>query len=169
MNDLEAIIMECKLSDIHINHAQKLLMKQFPSLNGLASTLLITKDIQISKSVDNKIQIFHSRKYHWITASSVACDPGKIKVYDSSFTSLDATTERMIHNEFQSPGVKSVINTILFQRQKGDKDCGLFAIACATSIAFGIDPAKQKLGQDSLRSHFIECIKEENFSLFPTY
>ena len=82
-------------------------MKQFPSLNGLASTLLITKDIQISNSVDNKIQIFHSRKYHWITTSSVACDPGKIKVYDSSFTSLDATTERLIHKEFQSPGVKS--------------------------------------------------------------
>ena len=166
--DLEAIIMGCKLSDIHISQVAYETVS--PSLNGLASTLLITKDIQISKSVDNKIQIFHSRKDHWITASSVACDPGKIKVYDSSFTSLDATTEILIHKEFQSPVVKSVINTILyFQRQKGDKDCGLFAIACATSIAFGIDPAKQKFGQDSLRSHFIKCIKEENFPLFPTY
>ncbi len=167
--DMEAIVMGCKLSDVPINHAQKLLKKQFPKLNGFASTLLITKDIQISKSFDNKIQIFHSRKDHWITVSSVACDHGEIKVYDSSFTSLDRATERLIHKEFQSPGVKTVINIVLFQKQKGVKDCGLFAIACATSIAFGIDPVKQKLKQDSLRSHFLKCIQEKKLSPFPIH
>ena len=127
--DLEEIIMGCKLSDKHINHAQNVLKKQFPMLNGLASTLLVSKDIQFDRSSDNNIQIFHTRNDHWITVSSVTCDHGRIKVYDSSFTSLDPTTERLIHKEFHSPGVETSISIVLSQKQKGDKDCGLFAIA----------------------------------------
>ena len=90
-----------------------------------------------------------------------------IKVYDSSFTSLDAATERLIHKEFQSHGVKSVINIMPSQKQKGEMDCGLFAVACATSIAFGIDPARQKLKQDYLRSHLVKCFNEEKLFPFP--
>ena len=166
--DLEEIIMGCKLSDRHINNAQNVLKKQFPMSNGLASTLLVTKDIQFDRSSDTKIQIFHTRNDHWITASSVTCDHGRIKVYDSSYTSLDPTTERLIHKEFHSSGVETAISIVPSQKQKGDKDCGLFAIAHATSTAFGLDPAKQKYKQGSLRSHFVQCIKENKFSPFPT-
>ena len=94
------------------------------------------------------------------------CHHGKIKVYDFSFMSLDATTERLIHKEFHSPGLKTSINIIPSQKQQGDKDCGLFAIAHATSIPFGLDPAKHKLKQDSLQSHILKCIKEERCFLF---
>ena len=161
--DLEAIIMGCKLSDVHINYAQELLKKQFPSLNGLASTLLITKNVEISESYHNKSQIFHSRKDHWIMASSVACSAGMIKVYDSSFASLDAATERLIHKEFQSHGVKSVINIMPSQKQKGETDCELFAVACATSIAFGIDPAKLKTTFDPT---LLNVFTKKSFPLF---
>ena len=58
--DLEEIIMGCKLWDKHINHAQNVLKRQFSKLNGLASTILVTKDIQFNTSYDNKIQIFHT-------------------------------------------------------------------------------------------------------------
>ena len=57
-----------KLSDIHINFVQQLLKHQFPTLNG---PLLITKEIPMKTSVQNKLQIFHSCGDHWITASSV--------------------------------------------------------------------------------------------------
>ena len=65
-------------------------------------------------------------------------------MYDSSFTSLYLTTEKLIRKEFHPPGVETSISIVRSQRQKGDKDCGLFAIAHATSIVFGLHPAKQK-------------------------
>ena len=88
---------------------------------------------------------------------TVAYDAGMMKMYDSSYSSLDAATKRLIHKEFPSSGVKSIINVVPSQKQKGTKDCGLFAVARATLTAFGIDPVKQKLKQEGLRSQLLKC------------
>ena len=42
------------------------------------------------------------------------------------------------------------------QKQKGGADCGLFAIANATAIAFGKNPCKLQFMQASLRSHLVD-------------
>ena len=39
---------------------------------------------------------------------------------------------------------------IAVQRQRGGVDCGLFAIAMATAIAFGIDPGSQEFNQGEM-------------------
>ena len=45
-------------------------------------------------------------------------------------------------------------------------DCGVFSIANATTIAFGLSPAKQTLQQDHMRAHLVSCLQKKEFSLF---
>ena len=45
------------------------------------------------------------------------------------------------------------IRVIKTQKQKGNKDCGLFAIAMVTAIACGNDPSEQNFCQELMRAH----------------
>ena len=54
------------------------------------------------------------------------------------------------------------------QSQIGSSDCGVFAIAFATDLAFGLNPASHYYEQDKLRPHFIECLKNQQMTLFPS-
>ena len=73
--DAECVIMGAELSDITINYAQELLKIQFQELNGLQSTLLQVREVELSEAqVKNKLQIIHcSKRHHWIVASTVNC------------------------------------------------------------------------------------------------
>ena len=55
--DTHLIIMGEKLTDMEINHCQKLLKLQFPKLNGLRSTL--QQDKPSSEPTTNWVQIIH--------------------------------------------------------------------------------------------------------------
>ena len=56
--------MGAELSDITINYAQELLKLQFKELNGLQSTTLQEKKIELSEAqVKNKLQIIHCSKH----------------------------------------------------------------------------------------------------------
>ena len=39
------------------------------------------------------------------------------------------------------------------QKQEGGADCGVFAIAVATAIAFGFDPTTLRFSQREMRGH----------------
>ena len=55
------------------------------------------------------------------------------------------------------------------QEQHGDSDCGIFAIAFATSLCAKHNPAKTKITytQDCLRPHLLHCLEERVFREFP--
>ena len=58
-----------KLTDKHINFAQEVFKKQFPALNGLKNTLLLTKQNapgQMPLNLPNYLQIAHIRSNHWV-------------------------------------------------------------------------------------------------------
>ena len=86
-SDKELILNGKRLSDMHINAAQKILSQQFPSFSGFNSTL---KYRCIGKLVSNYIQIFFCRGCHWITASTVGCKEGVINIFDSLYCDVDA-------------------------------------------------------------------------------
>ena len=71
--EIEKIIMEVRLSDIHINMAQKLLKDQFCSLNGLESILLQAKGVSHTEEmIKNKLQIIYCcEREHWIVATNI--------------------------------------------------------------------------------------------------
>ena len=142
--DTEGIVMGKDLSDSEINFAQHLLKMQFTKLNGLQSTLFQDKQLELTENeTKNKIQIIHcNSRHHWIVATTVDCALNQVKIYNSLFTHCDEETDAVISNLFKCNSEKLVITVSRSQKQKGIVDCGLFAIANATVIAFGKSPSK---------------------------
>ena len=48
---------------------------------------------------------------------------------------------------------------VKMQKQKGTSDYGVFAIAIATSLAFGINPTANIFEQDCMRRHLCKCLE----------
>ena len=66
----------------------------------------------------------------------------EVIVIDSLFRSIDEEMKQIVINLFQYDYEKPPrIRVIKTEKQKGNRDCGLFAIAMAAAIAFGNDPA----------------------------
>ena len=137
--DTEGIIMGKELSNDEINFAQHLLKLQFTKLNGLHSTLLQHRQAELTEcETKNKIQIIHcNSRHHWIVVITIGCELKQVKVYNSLFTYCDMETETIISSLFQHNSEKPLIIISRSQKQKGTVDCGLFAIATATALAFG--------------------------------
>ena len=53
------------------------------------------------------------------------------------------------------------------QRQAGTCDCGLFALAFATSLCNGICPTAMVYNQQSMRKHFLQCLVNGKMTEFP--
>ena len=165
----EGIIMGEELCDADINLAQRLLGAQFPELGGLQSTLLQQKEAPILEKKEKMLQIIHCpSRHHWIVATTVGNngDGGKVLVYDSIFKKVDRETRKIIYSIFQLLPVSNV-KVVKAQKQMGTKDCGLFAIAYATALAFGQNPSKLRFRQESMRSHFVACLEEDKLIPFP--
>ena len=168
--DLEMVIMGEMLTDLHISAAQSALKRQFSNLNGLESTLYQTKKAVLNEAmVKNKLQIIHCKKrQHWIVATTVNSRSNEVKVFDSIFVSLDKETKQVLLNLFGHDKAEPKLKLLKSQKQSGSKDCGLFAVAYATSIAFGKDPTKKILYQDKMRTHLVDCLQKGHMSLFST-
>ena len=149
-----------KLNDKHINFAQRLLKEQFPHLNGLRLTLL--QNIPHDQPTSNAIQVIHVRDDHWIVA---ATKPGakSVQVYDSLFSALDQVAIDVIKINFCCSA--SAIQMLTIQKQTNATNCGLFAIAVATSIAFGENPSERTYQENYMHKHLLKCF--EQFSLIP--
>ena len=116
------------------------------------------------------VQILNCTRNHWsgICISTVGCQPGKVNMFDSMCTgdiplstkeavaSLLCTTKRFISLVF--PDV---------QQQPNHYDCGLFALAYASSVCNNLDPATINYDQHCLRPHFLKCLKNGEFKSFP--
>ena len=148
-----------EINDRVINAVQKMLIAQFPLLKGLRSTLI---QYHLGCWTDNYLQIVHSRNSHWILVSSIGCQRGEVKVYDSLYDRVDDATKKKIEKTFGSK-VKFVVRIV--QKQQGYKDCGLFSLAFATHLAFG--KTRFEFKQDCMHQHLVECIEKQHISVFP--
>lgn len=163
--DAEKIIMGEELSDIEINYAQQLLKEKHPKVNGLRTTLYKGKIPEINDSV----QILHcSTRHHWITASTINCKDGEVRVFDSLFKNCDKETEAVIRRLYQRDTENIRIIMSRCQKQIGSKDCGLFAIAFAVALVFNQHTtSKLKFNQPKMRSHLVECFTKQEMTPFP--
>ena len=155
------------LNDKHMEFAQRLLKQQFPSLGGLQSTLLQCRK-ETQKGISRGVQIVHSRGNHWIVVSTINCKQGEVLVFDSLYTSIDESTKAIITSVFQAPDNGTLtIRYVNTQKQADTNDCGLFAIASATAIAFGSDPSNHIYHQGEMRSHLHQCFVKGLLTQFP--
>lgn len=149
---------EC-LQDAAFELWTKIAQIVFPDINGLRLTLL--QDKSHTHPGSNAVQILFVRGNRWITAHTK--ENGKVvHVYDSLYSTVDPTTARTIQTTFHC----SMVNIRLepCQKQKGSVDCGLFALAYATSIIFGEDVSTREYNQGKMRSHLISCFENHFLS-----
>ena len=53
------------------------------------------------------------------------------------------------------------------QKQSNSNDCGLFAIAFATTLCHGGNPSKTRYDQTALKKHLVNCLESLEVTLFP--
>ena len=166
--DEERIIMGDKLTDLEINYAQQLLKQQCSHINGLCSTLFQEKKSNLTKdSLKNRIQIIYCRnRKHWVVATTINSKYNTVKVYDSLFRCLDQDSLQTIENCFQND-VNPEVRMMQCRKQDGGKDCGVYAIAFSVALALAVNPSRQNFRQDVMTAHLVNCLKKEQFTLFP--
>jgi len=82
-------------------------------------------------------------------------------VFDSVYTSLDKGTHQIIQRMFASHTSPLRVTVVNEPKQEGGSDCGLFAIAVCTGLAFGEDPSKMVIRQAGMRDHLLKCFEEK--------
>lgn len=128
-----------------------------PEVNGFQSTCF-KQNIKHFKKIDkDMVQILHRgsiKSGHWFTISTLGCQEGNVNICDSSFRELDQESKVQICSILKQNGkyLKPV------QHQIGGSDCGLFAIAFAVALCFGLNPAKLIFNQEKMREHFVQCL-----------
>ena len=101
--------------------------------------------------------------------SNLSCPPGVVNIYDSMPNcALYSRTKRHIACILMTREKSIKVQFIDVQIQSGGSDCGLFALAFATSLCFGDDPATLNYIQHDLRRHVFECLENRNITPFPT-
>ncbi len=166
VSDKEIVLGGLQLHDMHIDLYQRLLKSHFPLLNGLSSTLNVAP---VGKWIENYVQVYHCRNNHWITASTIGCKDREVNVYDSLYTVLDSATKTKIEKAFPDSNMRTILPPV--QKQDGVKDCGLFAVAFATFLAFGNSPQSLSLhhfDQNKLRLHYVSCLEQQIVTEFPS-
>ena len=161
----EALCTDSELNDRHINYCQGLLKKQFPLIGGFILTLL--QNSTLKDKISCGIQIIHcQQRNHWIVAVRSESCHNPIRIYDSLYTAVDEESKCTIMNLFKKVG-KFKFTSVDMQVQEGNIDCGLFAIAVATDLAYGNDPANVIFEQNKMRNHVLENLESGSLQPFP--
>ena len=155
------------LSDVHINSAQALIKETHPYIEGLENCVL-AETHSFSVPAAEFIQIINSTGQHWVTLTSIGCEMGKVKIYDSSSRGLSRRMKTIIQKLLNIPSKHIQIELPAYQKQPNGDDCGLFAIASAVCLAEGHDPAEVNWDVHLMRPHFLQCVQKACINAFPT-
>ena len=143
---------------------------QFPHIGGLRNTLLQNSDSLKPLQGKDNLQIIHvklDKVDHWILISTIGCGSGEVEVYNLLQQAPSLSTQTIIARYLKSSSTTITVKVINVALQKGSTDCGLYAIAMMTSLAYKEDPANVIYDQQELRSHLKECLDEGFISKFP--
>ena len=164
------------LNDGIICAAQSLLKSQSKGrIDGWQSTQFCKQADRFQKIMRSPfIQILHL-KNHWVTVSNVALrgNPDYMKdsvdIYDSGLsTHVSLETRKLICSFFKCEQDVMNFDLINSQKQENCNDCGLFAIASATELVFGVDPAICSWDCTRMRPHLLSCLEKGIMSRFPS-
>ena len=88
-------------------------------------------------------------------------------VYDSMYRSAGMHVKSQVASLLHSDAPKIHLHLMDSQIQAGGSDCGLFAIANATTVVVKKDPGKFFYDQKKMRRHLFECLEKRKITLFP--
>ena len=163
------------LNDNIIHAAQLLLKKQFGSIGGFMVPQLGDRKQLFNPVFPNTpfIQILNVGGSHWITVSNI--DVGNqshsndtVSVYDSGSPARVTRNVRIAVCSIMKPKCDILhFDLVNIKPQPNGSDCGVFALACATELAHGLDPALCSWECSSMRSHLMACLTNGSLTRFP--
>ena len=127
-----------KLTDTHILVASKLLNAQFPDIPGHQYSGR-SQDLSFERLDGSFVQMLNNERDHWLTVEGV--HGSLVRVYDCLYCSTTTNTKLSIA-AMMRPSSRSIsIEIQRMHRQTNAVDCGLYAIAYATELCYGNNPA----------------------------
>ena len=84
----------------------------------------------------------------------------------SVYESLDTETLKVVKRLFGNENELTVSMVSGAPRQQGSTNCGIFAIAVATCLAFDGDPTKMMLHQTIMRSELLKRFRSKQLTEF---
>ena len=115
------------------------------------------------------LQILHrgsASSGHLFSVSTLNCEEGGINIYDSAFNDLDHDSKAQIYSILKIDGKFIKLHTVPVQHQAGGSDYGLFAIAFAVALCFGLSPSKLNFQQHKMGDYLLHCLAENKFTNF---
>ena len=133
-----------------------LLSFQFSDLEGFQSCQL-AHQLDFDRHNELFIQIINRSTndggLHWLTVSNINCMANTIKVYDSAYSDLrheeELTTVSLV--AVTTDKLQVIFPNVALQTN--GYNCGLYAVANATALAYGTDPKTQVYIPRLMRSH----------------
>ncbi|XP_066291223.1 polycystin-1-like protein 2 [Branchiostoma lanceolatum] len=163
-----ALIYHQMLTDDHIQAAQMLLRRQYPTLQGLEGPAVGLCDDGFVKMTGKGLQIHHNNHQHWVLSSYT---DGKVCLYDSLSVPMTPSLQTQLYQSYAAfaDQTRNTLTVFLLdvQHQRNVLDCGLFAIAWAVDIAEGQDVSGVLYNNRKMRSHLKTCFKQGNLTPFP--
>ena len=161
--DLDDSSPRSMLTDLHMHKFMELV----PNLH-MQSTLLLQSLINIEQNPSGRqfVQILFRGPInlgHWIC---VWYNGDVLHIFDSLNEGLQDDHKKYISRLFSNSDMLNIVYEIV-QIQKQPYNCGLFAIAFATSIAFGICPCNVIFEENLMRIHLKKVFIENTLQMFP--
>ena len=154
-----------KLSDVHMQAVETIFSKQFPDIPKMLPTISFQKLHQVHRASGGHIQI-HFTQDHWVVSH---LHQNTVNIYDSLNPS---TVSADLCEQLQALYLKGTafisVNIIHVQKQPNLVDCGLYAIANATALAFGEAPEENSYDEGEMQSHLSSCFEANMLVPFPT-
>ena len=156
----------------HMTAVQLLLKLQFPHLKSLQDTL--KQDIgKMQPAPAGSLQILLVNRNHWVVASTCGTNNDTdITLYDSmarySQSFIHDHTKLLLSHLVHTKQKFFTVSVANVNKQAGGNDCGLFAAAYCTSIAYGQNPSSFVYNQALMREHLLKCLEAKHMTPFPT-
>ena len=114
------------------------------------------------------VQLLHTGHNHWVCVSSVGCPPGTVNLFDSLYHDIisqevEDQVKDLLADSFQK------LEFAPCQQQRNGSDCGVFAIAFATSIVLGSAPQNITFDIAKMRPHLVACLRAGVMMQFPSF
>ena len=152
------------LHDSEIHAGQVLLKKEFPFIDGLQDPAV--KGSLVIPATSEFVQIINVGK-HWVCISTIGCQAGIVKIFDSLYSKPNSVLiDHACLMLFYQQDTVTICNEKV-QKQLGGSDCGLMALAFATDLCHGLDPATQRYSQFEFLQHFVSCLESGKMKPFP--
>ena len=95
------------------------------------------------------------------------CEEDEVVIYDSLQMNLNSYTQTIISKYLGTKSPLFVFKLANVAAQKGSTECGLYAIAMMTTLAFNDNPTDVVYSQQDMRAHLGQCFSNEILEKLP--